>query len=39
LSWSTTGISLSAPDAESFRTASVNLDSPCRFLRLRFVGE
>ena len=39
LSWSTTGISLSGPDAENYRIASVNLDLPCRFLRLRFVGE
>ena len=39
MSWSTSGVVLSAPDSESFRTASVNLDSPSRFLRLRFVGE
>ena len=39
VSWSTAGVSLSVPDAESFRTASVSLNSPCRFLCLRFVGE
>jgi hypothetical protein len=39
LSWSFAGVLLSSPDANSFRTASVNVDAPCRFLRLRFVGE
>ena len=39
VSWSTTGVLLSGPNAEGFRTGSVNLNDPCRFLRLRFVGE
>lgn len=37
--WTPDGVSLSVPDAENIRTASVDSDAPCRFLRLRFVGE
>ncbi len=39
VSWSTNGVALSSPDSESFRTASVSLDSPSRFLCLRVIQE
>ncbi|MCF7848257.1 MAG: hypothetical protein K9M45_05345 [Kiritimatiellales bacterium] len=34
-SWTTIGVSISGLDAENQRTASVDLNDPCRFLRLR----
>ena len=38
-SWSTSGVLLSDPDVESHRTGFVNLNSTCRFLRLRLILE